>query len=91
MLPNTKICKICGKEYKYCKTESLKDIFRWRDVACCLEHGREYFKQVLEARSEDTSEFETEEVSATPDQKRATKKSSAKAVSDSSNADESSK
>lgn len=53
MLPNTKICKICGKEYKYCKTESLKDIFRWRDVACCPEHGKEYFRQIMESRSVD--------------------------------------
>ena len=53
MLPNTKICKICGKEYKYCKTESLKDIFRWRDVACCPEHGKEYFKLIMESRSPD--------------------------------------
>lgn len=51
MLPNTKICKICGKEYKYCKTESLKDIFRWRDVACCPEHGKEYFRLIMESRS----------------------------------------
>lgn len=51
MLPNTKRCKICGKEYKYCKTESLKDIFRWRDVACCPEHGKEYFRLIMESRS----------------------------------------
>lgn len=51
MLPNTKICKICGKEYKYCKTESLKDIFRWRDVACCPEHGKEYFRLIMESRA----------------------------------------
>jgi hypothetical protein len=91
MLPNTKICKICGKEYKYCKTESLKDIFRWRDVACCLEHGREYFRQVLEARSEDASEFETKETSATPDQKKAAKRSSSKTVDSSSDVEESTK
>lgn len=57
MMPNTKICKICGKEYKYCKTESLKDIFRWRDVACCPEHGKEYFRQIMESRSESETNF----------------------------------
>ena len=52
MKNSTKICKVCGKEYPYCKTE-LKDgeIFRWQDVACCPEHGSEYFALVAAARA----------------------------------------
>lgn len=71
MLPNTKICKICGKEYKYCKTESLKSVFRWRDVACCPEHGREYFRLVMESRSE---ESETDRDSKNKSSAKETKK-----------------
>ena len=47
----TKICKICGKEYPYCKTFRDEGIFRWQDVACCQEHGSEYFAAVLAARA----------------------------------------
>ena len=47
----TKICKICGKEYPYCKTFRPVDVFRWQDVACCEEHGSEYFAKILESRS----------------------------------------
>ena len=45
-----RICKICGKEYPYCKTARNSDIFRWQDVACCPEHGSEYFAKVIESR-----------------------------------------
>ena len=49
----TKVCKVCGCEYEYCYTQ-LKDdnIFRWQDVACCKEHGAEYFKMVMISRGE---------------------------------------
>ena len=47
----TKICKICGNEYEYCKTK-VNTGFRWLDVACCPEHGAEYFKQIAIARGE---------------------------------------
>lgn len=50
MAPGTKICKICGKEYEYCYTVRDGGLFRWQDVACCKEHGQEYFRQILEAR-----------------------------------------
>ena len=49
----TRICKVCGKEYPYCKTElKIGEIFRWQDVACCAEHGAEYFAEVAAARGE---------------------------------------
>ena len=48
----TRICKVCGKEYEYCHTKlKVDEIYRWQDVACCAEHGSEYFAAVLESRS----------------------------------------
>lgn len=53
MATGTKICKICGKEYECCKTVRHVDgVFRWQDVACCVEHGQEYLNLVLMARSD---------------------------------------
>lgn len=51
MAKGTRICKICGKEYPYCKTERRTDIFRYQDVACCVEHGTQYFAEVEAARN----------------------------------------
>lgn len=50
-----KICKICGKEYEYCKTKSDGQ-FRWMDVACCPEHASEYFAQIAISRGETPEE-----------------------------------
>jgi hypothetical protein len=51
MFSNTKICKVCGAEYKACQaTRLVEGVFRWKDVACCPEHGQEYFRQVMIAR-----------------------------------------
>ena len=47
----TRRCKVCGKEYEYCHT-FRPTTFRWQDVACCLEHGNEYFAQVAAVRGE---------------------------------------
>lgn len=50
---STRICKVCGKEYPYCKTVLKNgEIFRWQDVACCEEHGAEYFSAIMAARGE---------------------------------------
>ena len=50
-MKGTRVCKICGKEYPYCKTERRGDIFRYQDVACCPEHGSQYFADVEAARN----------------------------------------
>lgn len=50
MAKSTRICKICNKEYPYCKTE-WRGVNRWQDVACCPEHATEYFRRVREARN----------------------------------------
>lgn len=47
-----KRCKVCGREYEYCRTNRPTDIFRWQDVACSPEHGAIYFAQVAESRRE---------------------------------------
>lgn len=48
-----KICRICGKEYEVCKPvyTNAADLYRWQDVACCVEHGAEYFALVEASRS----------------------------------------
>ena len=51
MKKGTKICKVCGVEYPYCSTNRDTGLFRWQDVACCQEHGSQYFAEVLAARS----------------------------------------
>lgn len=52
MKQGIRICKVCGKEYPYCKTFRPEGIFRWQDVACCPEHGSEYFALVMASRGE---------------------------------------
>jgi len=51
-MKGTRICKICGKEYPYCKTPNPNNVFRYQDVACCPEHGTQYLREVLIARGE---------------------------------------
>lgn len=46
-----KRCRVCGKEYKACRTAALSDgVFRWQDVACSPECGSVYLQKVTEAR-----------------------------------------
>lgn len=53
MPTGTRICKVCGNEYEYCRTLYPDNgIYRWQDVACCAEHGSIYFARVMEARGE---------------------------------------
>ena len=53
MAAGTRICKICGKEYPYCKTFNTTNAYRWQDVACCPEHAAIYFTKIAESRNED--------------------------------------
>lgn len=48
----TKICRVCGKEYKACSTPNTIEAFRWQDVACSRECGEAYFRAVMAAREE---------------------------------------
>lgn len=46
-----KPCKVCGKMYTPCvDCERDKSAFHWRTVACSVECGLEFFRQVEEAR-----------------------------------------
>lgn len=52
MAKGKRICKVCGAEYEYCRTQYRNtDIFRWQDVACSQSHGSEYFAKILASRS----------------------------------------
>lgn len=55
----TKICRICGKEYEACKPAIGATAGRWQDVACCVEHGAEYFARIAESRGEAETKPET--------------------------------
>lgn len=47
-----KTCRVCGKQYKPCRPRYAGDsIYRWQDVACCAEHGAQYFEMALSAES----------------------------------------
>jgi len=50
MTKGIRICKVCGKEYPYCRTERKSTIFRYQDVACCPEHGSIYLARINESR-----------------------------------------
>lgn len=52
MAQGTRICKVCGKEYPYCKTERRIDLYRWQDVACGPEHAAIYFAEIAASRGE---------------------------------------
>lgn len=48
----TRKCKVCGKEYEYCHTiRRVPNVFRWQDVACCVDHGSAYLAQIIASRS----------------------------------------
>ena len=51
MAKSIRICKVCGKEYEYCKTFAPANKFRWQDVACSPECGAKYFAEVEAARN----------------------------------------
>ena len=55
MATATKICKVCGKEYPYCRTVFKPGVFRYQDVACSPEHGAIYLAKVEAARTEPKS------------------------------------
>lgn len=86
MATATRICKVCGKEYPYCRTErKVAGVFRWQDVACSVEHGYIYLEEVLASRNEKpTSDPAPEtkddaEVVKTPGKRKSRKTSAKKA------------
>lgn len=72
----TKICKVCGCEYPYCKTASKPGVIRYQDVACCPEHAVQYFNEVERIRAgitEDAASEDEDIVVEEPKKKRAKK------------------
>ena len=52
MASATKKCKVCGATYEYCKTHRRNEnVFRWQDVACCMEHGLIYLERIRTSRN----------------------------------------
>ena len=51
MAKATRICRVCGKEYAYCKTWVSDNKFRYQDVACSPECGAKYFAMIEASRS----------------------------------------
>lgn len=41
-------CKVCGKEFTPCRTNTP---LNWRRVACCAEHGAVWFEKIEAARA----------------------------------------
>lgn len=68
MATGTKICKVCGVEYPYCRTASVPGVFRWQDVACCEDHGRIYLERIIASRS--GNKEEEKEAVESPTKKR---------------------
>lgn len=62
MAQGTRVCKICGKEYPFCKTSKPKNVFRYQDVACCLEHGAQYLEAILRSRGKLPEETKPEPI-----------------------------
>lgn len=56
MTARKKICRVCGKTYDACRTQSLKNTFRWQDVSCSPECGEEYLRRVMLSRSKLTDD-----------------------------------
>lgn len=52
MASATRICRVCGKTYEYCRTlKRIEGVFRWQDVACCPEHGSIYLAKIEASRA----------------------------------------
>ena len=50
-------CRVCGKEYKVCRScQKDNSKFHWRDVACSPECGEIYFAEILKSRAQETEE-----------------------------------
>lgn len=55
-------CRVCGKEYPYCKTNVSKTVFRWQNIACCPEHASIYFENARRLREEREKEKDAQMV-----------------------------
>ena len=67
-LKATRICKVCGIEYPFCKTERPNGTFIYQEVACCKEHAKEYFAKIAASRQSE-SNIKTEETPVSQEEK----------------------
>lgn len=44
-------CRVCGKEYKPCRSVVSNGVFRWQAVACSPECGAKYLARIEESRA----------------------------------------
>lgn len=60
-----KTCRVCGSSYPVCKNASRNPngVFRWQEVACSPQCGKEYFEQIEASRTKKQEEI----IEATPD------------------------
>ena len=77
MATSMQICKVCGKEYPFCRTARPDGLYRWDSVACCPEHAAIYFAEVAAARAADT-EVPTEDAQPVAEQASLPKATSTK-------------
>lgn len=61
MPQGVRICKVCGREYPYCKTNRPVGISRWQDVCCSPEHAAIYFAKIAESRAQSTASVDVKE------------------------------
>lgn len=79
MAGGKRICKVCGKEYDYCKTWLSENKFRWQDVACSVECGAKYFADIEASRNKSA---ETEEAQIAPKKTSRRKKKATEVVAE---------
>ena len=48
----TRECRVCGKQFKVCRTPNMGGALRWQDIACCKEHAAQYFEEIARSRGE---------------------------------------
>lgn len=64
-------CRVCGKQYTFCRTLMPTDgTFRWQDVACSPECGAKYLEQIFKSKAK-TEEVKPSKKARTPRQEKA--------------------
>jgi len=62
-----KKCRVCGKEYEYCRTFRSGSGFRYQDVACSPECGSIYLSAIIESRKAGSADNSNETADSKPE------------------------
>ena len=62
MPQETKICRVCGKTYKACRTSNPSKVFRWQDITCSPECGEEYLRRIRLSRGASAATAKNQQV-----------------------------